>query len=160
MSQYKFLHTGSYVKIILHDIPERPGVIARMSRILADHHINIMTLRHSAQSATKGDIAFTVAKEQADESFRLMKENLKEIGGGDVSIKRDLALVFIRGGEIEDLPGFVSDILRAFSEYHVEFDMLSLALEGVTCILPENQFNPATHAFNKMFIDEPIISPI
>jgi len=58
------------------------------------------------------------------------------------------------------LPRFASDVLRAFSEYNVEFDSLSLAVEGVTCILPNNQFNQATHAFNKMFVDEPVISPI
>lgn len=160
MSQYQFLHSGSYTKIILHNIPERPGVIAKMSKILADHNINIMTLRHSVHSTEKGDIAFTVAKQRADESFQLMKENLKEIGANDVSIKNDLALVFIWGEEIENLPRFVSDILRAFSEYRVEFDMLSLAPEGVTCILPDNQFNQAMYAFNKMFVDEPIISPI
>ena len=75
--------------------------------------------------------------------------------------RRDyLALVFIWGEEIQNITKFASDVLRAFSEYNVEFDSLSLAIEGVTCILPNNQFQSAMHAFNKMFVDEPIISPI
>ena len=160
MNKYQFLHTGSYVKIILHNIPEKPGVFAKMSKILANHDINIMTLRHSVHSKEKGDIAFTVSKERAEESINLMKENLKQIGASDVSVKSDLALVFIWGEEIKNLSEFVSDILRAFSQYNVDFDSLSLSVEGITCILPENQFKQAMHAFNKMFVDEPIISPI
>ena len=160
MSKYQFLHAGNYVKIILHNIPEKPGVFAKMSKILASHNINIMTLRHSVHSTERGDIAYTVSSKQADESFKLMMDNLKEIGANDVSIKKDLALVFIYGEEIKNLSRFVSDIMRAFSEYDVEFDSLSLAKEGITCIIPNNQFNQAMHAFNKMFIDEPIISPI
>jgi len=160
MGQYQFLHTGNYVKIILHNIPEKPGVIAKMSQILADFQINIMTLRHSAHSTEKGDIAITVSKDNAERSIQLMQDNLKVIGATEVSYRKDLALVFIWGEEIENLPRFVSDILRAFSEYNVQFDSLSLSKEGVTCILPDNQFQSAMHAFNKMFVDEPIISPI
>ena len=160
MDQYQFLHTGSYVKIILHNIPERPGVFAKMTKILADRNINILTIRHSVITTEKGEIAFTVSKEQAEESINLMKENLKEIGATDLSFKRNLALVFIHGKETQNLSRLSSDILRAFGEYNVEFDSLSIAKEGLTCILPEDKFNHAMHAFNKMFVDEPIISPI
>ncbi|MBN2355454.1 hypothetical protein JXO59_05035, partial [candidate division KSB1 bacterium] len=108
----------------------------------------------------QGDIAFTVSKDNADESLRLMKENLGYIGAKDISCRKDLALVFMYGTDIDNLSRFVSDILRAFSDYNVEFDTLSVAKEGITCILPDPQFNQAMHAFNKMFVDEPIISPV
>lgn len=160
MDKYQFLHTGSFVKIILHNIPEKPGVFAKMTNILADQNINILTIRHLVHSADKGDIAFTVSKDQAEEALQLMNINKSKIGASEVTIKKDLALVFILGKEINNLSGFVSDVMRAFSEYNVDFDSLSLAQEGITCILPENQFNQAMHAFNKMFVDDPIISPI
>jgi aspartate kinase len=160
MDNYQFLHTGSYVKITLHNIPERPGVFSKMTKVLADQNINILTIRHIVHSKESGDIAFTVAKDNADLSFQLMEQNLKMIGATNLTSKKDLALVFIWGEKIKNISRFASDILRAFSEYNVEFDSLSLAAEGVTCILPENQLKPAKHAFNKMFVDEPIISPI
>jgi len=160
MNRYQFLHAGDYVKITLHGIPEKPGVIAKMSAILSENNINIMTLRHSVHTPSKGDIAFTVSKENAEDSLRLMKENLEQIGAHDTSCRYGLALVFMYGTEIENLPRFVSDILRAFSDYDVEFDSLSMAKEGITCILPDQQLNQAMHAFNKMFVDEPIISPV
>ena len=160
MSQYQFLHTGSFVKIIMHNIPEKPGVFAKIFNILADRNIDILTVKHSMHTSEKGDIAFTVSKEQAEESIQLMQDNKKFIEASEVSSKKDLALVFIWGDEIPNLSKFASDILRAFSEYDVEFDSLSLAREGITCILPESKFNKAMHAFNKMFVDEPIISPV
>jgi aspartate kinase len=160
MDNYQFLHTGSYVKITLHNIPERPGVFSKMTKILADQNINILTIRHIAHSKEQGDIAFTVSKSSAELSIKLMQDNLKLIGATEISFKKDLALVFIWGEQIKNISRFASDILRAFSEYGVEFDSLSLAAEGVTCILPEHQLTPAKHAFNKMFVDEPIISPI
>ncbi len=160
MDKYQFLHTGNFVKIILHNIPEKPGVFAKMSNILAEKNINILTIRHLVHSTDKGEIAFTVSKDQAEEALQLMNENRNNIGATEVTIKKDLALVFILGEEIKNLTRFVSDIMRAFSEYNVEFDSLSMAQEGITCILPENQFNQAMHAFNKMFVDDPIISPI
>jgi len=160
MSEYQFLHTGNYVRITLHNIPEMPGVFAKMTKILADNNINILTIRHLVRTSQKGDIAFTVAKDQADESIQLMETNLKVIGAENLSFKKDLALVFISGKEIKNLSQFVSDISRAFSEYHVEFDSLTVSTDGITCILPEHQYNSAMHAFNKMFVDEPIISPI
>jgi aspartate kinase len=160
MDNYQFLHTGSYVKITLHNIPERPGVFSKMTKILADQNINILTIRHIAHSKEQGDIAFTVSKSSAELSIKLMQDNLKLIGATEISFKRDLALVFIWGEQIKNISRFASDILRAFSEYGVEFDSLSLAAEGVTCILHEHQLTPAKHAFNKMFVDEPIISPI
>lgn len=160
MDNYQFLHTGSYVKITLHNIPERPGVFSKMTKVLADQNINILTIRHIAHSKELGNIAFTVAKSSAELSIKLMQDNLKLIGATEISFKKDLALVFIWGEQIKNISRFASDILRAFSEYGVEFDSLSLAAEGVTCILPEHQLTPAKHAFNKMFVDEPIISPI
>lgn len=160
MDNYQFLHTGSYVKITLHNIPERPGVFSKMTKILADQNINILTIRHIAHSKEQGNIAFTVSRSSAELSINLMRDNLKLIGATEISYKKDLALVFIWGEQIKNISRFASDILRAFSEYGVEFDSLSLASEGVTCILPEHQLNLAKHAFNKMFVDEPIISPI
>ena len=160
MSNYQFLHSGNYVKIILHDIPEKPGVAAKILTIVAKGDINILTIKHSVHTKEKGDFAFTVSRDDAESTIQLMKENLKEIGAKDITVRKDLALVFIWADEIENLSEFASDVLRAFSQYHVEFDSLSLAKEGVTCILPNEQFNSATHAFNKMFVDEPIISPV
>lgn len=160
MDNYTFLHTGSYVKITLHSIPERPGVFSKMTKVLADQNINILTIRHIVHSKDEGDIAFTVSKSSADQSIQLMQENLQTIGAAGLSFKKDLALVFISGDRVKNISRFASDILRAFSEYGVEFDSLSLAAEGVTCILPEHQLTPAKHAFNKMFVDEPIISPV
>ncbi|HEX9970580.1 MAG TPA: hypothetical protein VGD14_00780 [bacterium] len=90
----------------------------------------------------------------------MIQENLKNFGATELPFKKDLALVFIWGDRIKTISRFTSDILRAFSEYGVEFDSLSLAAEGVTCILPEHQFTPAKHAFNKMFVDELIVTPI
>ena len=160
MGDYRFVHSGNYVKIILHDIPEKPGVAAKILNIIAKENINILTIKHTVHSKEKGDFAFTVKKENGDLAMDLMKKNLKEIGAKGLSIRRDLALVFIWGEEIKNLGEFASDILRAFSQYNVEFDSLSLAVEGITCILLDSQFNAAMHAFNKMFVDEPIISPI
>lgn len=160
MTKYQFLHSGNYVKILIHDIPEKPGVAAKILSIIASENINILTIKHSVHSKEKGDFAFTVSKNDAEKAIELIEKNLKNIGARDFSVRRDLALVFISGEEIKDLTRFASDVLRAFSDYNVEFDSLSLAIEGVTCILPENQFQPAMHAFNKMFVDEPIISPI
>lgn len=135
-------------------------MVAKILTIIGQHNINILTVKHSMHSVKTGDFAFTVFRENGDAAIKLMKENLKEIGASRVSFKKDLALVFIWGEEIQNLPRFASDVLRAFSEYNVEFDSLSLAVEGVTCILPNNQFNQALHAFNKMFVDELVISPI
>ncbi len=160
MNRYQFLHTGSYTKIIMHNIPEKPGVFAKIFNLLAAQKINILTVKHSMHSTEKGDIAFTVSTEDSDQSLQLMNKNMKLIEATGISFKKDLALVFMHGTEIVNLPRFASDVLRAFSEYNVEFDSLSLAIEGVTCILPEDQLQKALHAFNKMFVDEPIISPV
>jgi len=159
MSFYQFIHSGNYVKIIIHDIPEKPGVIAKISQILASHSINIYTIKHSVHTSEFGDIAFTVTKDRAEESIRLMNCNLDFIEGKKVSCRRDLALVFIWGEEIRNISRFASDVLRALSEFNVEIDSLSIAIEGITCILPERQYKEAMHAFNKMFIDETFISP-
>ncbi|MCI0516153.1 hypothetical protein L0128_23310 [candidate division KSB1 bacterium] len=160
MSNYQFLHLGSYVKIIMHNIPEKPGVFAKIFNLLANQQIDVLTVRHSLQSTEKGDIAFTVSTKDAEKSLQLMTDNIKLIEASHVSSKKDLALVFIWGKEIKSISKFASDILRAFCEYNIDFDSLSLAQEGLTVILPDNQFQKAAHAFNKMFIDEPIISPI
>jgi len=160
MKKYQFVHSGDYVKILLHKIPEKPGVAAKILSIIARENINILTIKHTVHSKEKGEFAFTVKAEDADETIDLMKKNLKDIGAKDLTVRRDLALVFIWGDEIKNLGEFASDVLRAFSQYNVEFDSLSLAIEGITCIVPNDQFNSAMHAFNKMFVDEPIISPI
>jgi len=160
MSFYQFIHSGSYVKIIVKDIPEKPGVIANISKILSSHGINIFTIKHSVHTSESGDIAFTVSKDRAEESIKLMESNLESIGGKRVIFRKDLALVFIWGEEIKNLSRFASDILRALSDQNVEIDSLSIAIEGITCILPESQYKDAMHAFNKMFVDEPLISPV
>ncbi|MBN2011149.1 hypothetical protein JW960_17520 [candidate division KSB1 bacterium] len=160
MGKYQFLHTGNYVKILLHNIPEIPGVIAKITGLLANCNINVLTLRHSVRTVEKGDIAFTVSKDNADEAIQLMESNKSEIGASEITVKRDLALVFIRGDEIEHVSHFISDISKAFSEYDVDFDSLTVSADGITCILPDDQYNQAMHAFNKMFVDDPIISPI
>jgi len=95
MGKYQFLHSGNYVKIILHDIPQKPGVVAKISTIVAEQNINIVTLKHSMHTKEKGDFAFTVSKNDADEAIALMGKNLNEIGASNISFKKDLALVFI-----------------------------------------------------------------
>ena len=76
MAQFQFMHTGNYVKIIVHDIPEIPGILAKITSLLAEQQINVLTLRHWFRTVEKGDIAFTVKKDDAETSIQLMEKNL------------------------------------------------------------------------------------
>lgn len=74
MNNPKFVHTESYVKIRLHNFAGRPGMFPKMTSILADQNITVLTIQRAAHFKEKVDIAFTNSKEQADEAIQLRFE--------------------------------------------------------------------------------------
>ena len=81
-------HDVSEGKLTISDVPDRPGIAARVFRGLADEGINVDMIVQNVSTDGTTDISFTVPREDGSRAKGTVEAVLGEIGAAGVSVRR------------------------------------------------------------------------
>ena len=144
----------SQARIVVCDVPDKPGVAARLFSQLAKENISVdMIIQSYARKVSNtNDIAFTVDKSDLNKTVSALEALKNEIGAtGEIEVDENIAKVSIVGAGMIDRPGVASAMFETLASQGINIRMISTSEIKISCLVDKDQAPLAVKALHTVF---------
>ncbi|HAX61725.1 MAG TPA: aspartate kinase [Elusimicrobia bacterium] len=138
-------------KLSITDVPDRPGIAAKIFGVLAKKNINVDMIIQSAASDKRNDISFTVSKNDLKTTVSLLKNISKKLGGGAVIFDENVAKVSIVGIGMRSHPGVASKMFKILADNGINIQMISTSEIKISCVISNKDTVQAVRVLHRGF---------
>ncbi len=139
------------VKVAILDVPDRPGIAAKIFAPLAEKNINIDMIIQSAARGGKNDISFTIAYNDLKKTIEVLQQVNKEMNAGGVVYEDNMAKVSIVGVGMRSHPGVAAKMFETLAKHNINIEMISTSEIKISCIIKKEHLETAVKALHKAF---------
>ena len=141
-------------KVTLRDVPDRPGIAARVFKDLAAEGINVRLIIQSASTEGRGRITFVIDDEYLDGATRLVEKWKKAEVTSDGFIEPDVAKISIVGSRLASAPGLAARMFSVLAREGINIDCISSSEMKIACVIAADQLDLAVRAIHEEFFSE------
>ncbi len=143
----------SMVRIVICDVPDEPGVAAKVFTTLSDENISVDTIIQSYARLhnNTNDIAFTISKTDLPRAMELFKRLTNTINMDKIHIDENIAKVSIVGAGMVDRPGVAATMFDTLASLNINIKMISTSEVKISCLVDADVANDAIRALHKAF---------
>ncbi|MGN1124663.1 MAG: aspartate kinase [Candidatus Gastranaerophilaceae bacterium] len=143
----------SKVRIVVCDVPDEPGVAAKIFTTLADEHISVDTIIQSYARLhnNTNDIAFTINKLDLPRAMELFERISNYIKADKIHIDDNIAKLSIVGAGMVDRPGVAATMFDTLANLNINIKMISTSEVKISCLVDADVANEALKALHKAF---------
>src|SRR5574344_1367216 len=143
----------SQVRIVLCNVPDKPGSAAKLFSKLAEDNISVdMIIQSYAKKDTHtNDIAFTIDAVDLEKTLKALEELKNEINASEIQIDKDIAKVSIVGAGMIDRPGIAADMFKALAEKNINIKMISTSEIKISCLVEKEDSEIALKSLHDVF---------
>jgi aspartate kinase len=141
----------SEAKVTVSDVPDKPGIAARLFRALADNAVNVDMIVQNVSHDGTTDISFTVPKEDLATSLDVAKSLEDELGLSEVTTDSDIARVSLVGAGMKTNPGIAATMFETLAAEGVNIEMISTSSIRISCVVRAQQLEKAVRALHDAF---------
>ncbi|MCK4994227.1 MAG: aspartate kinase [Candidatus Omnitrophica bacterium] len=138
-------------KMTICDVPDRPGIAAKIFKILADAQINVDMIIQNISRTRRTDISFTVPKVQLQKSLKTAREIVKKIKAEKVTFDEDIAKVSIVGVGMKSHPGVAAKMFEIMADKKINIEMISTSEISISCVIAKKKAESAVKALHTAF---------
>jgi aspartate kinase len=138
-------------KITICNVPDRPGVAARIFRELASNGINVDMIVQNVSHLRQTDISFTVNKAEVLKAMKFTKRVANKIKADDVLRDEDIARVSIVGVGMKSHPGVAAQMFDVLAKNKINIEMISTSDISISCIIKKKFAESAVRALHQRF---------
>ena len=138
-------------KITICNVPDRPGIAARIFKELAGKGISVDMIVQNVSHTRQTDISFTVNKADVHKTLKLTKKVAKGIGTGEVLQDEDIARVSVVGVGMKSHPGVAATMFNALADNKINIEMISTSEISISCIIKKKFAEVAVKALHEKF---------
>lgn len=140
-------------RISIVGLPDRPGLAFKVFSKISAANINVdIILQSIGRDGTK-DIAFTIAKDKADEAKQILEEYLLPLGAKEVRSDSNVAKVSIVGAGMESHAGVATKMFEALYDAQINIQMISTSEIKVSVLINADDADNAIKAIHEKFFD-------
>jgi aspartate kinase len=139
-------------QMTLFDVPDRPGISARIFEAIAAENILVDTIVQSIGRDGLADVSFTVPRKELDHSQRVLKSLCGELGG-EVRVEPAVAILTVKGIGIRSHTGVGLRMFKALAEAGINVEMVSTSEVRVNVIVEGDKGAAGLTALRKVFAD-------
>ncbi|OUM98041.1 MAG: aspartate kinase [Firmicutes bacterium ZCTH02-B6] len=144
-------HDTNVAKVVLVDVPDRPGVAHRLFSALAAEHINVDMIVQSTKQEKTTDLLFTVTRDDLPKTLEIADAVAKELGATGVLHATGLGKVSIVGAGMVSNPGVAARMFGALAANNVNIQVISTSEIKVSCLIDLDQVPVAVRAIHEAF---------
>ncbi len=144
----------SQSRIVVCDVPDKPGVAAKIFTKLAQQSISVdMIIQSYARKISNtNDIAFTVDSVDIHKTVEILEQLKSEITElGEIQINNDIAKVSIIGAGMIDRPGIASTMFETLADLKINIRMISTSEIKISCLVDKEDAQRALCALHSVF---------
>ena len=138
-------------KVTIDDVPDRPGVAARIFRAIATEGINVDMIVQNVSHAAKTDMSFTAPRADLARLQGALDALTSEIGAARFTVDDDIAKVSLVGAGMKSHPGVAADMFDVLAAEGINIEMISTSPIRVSCVIRRADGDRAVQAIHARF---------
>ena len=143
---------GNISKITLHNVPDKPGIAAKVFKPLSEAGINVDVIVQNISKNHKTDLTFTVKNEDLNHALIIVQnKSIKNINYENITSGSNYAKISIIGTGIQNSPGYAAKFFEALFESKVNIEMITTSDIRITCLINEKDIHKAVNKVHDVF---------
>jgi len=143
-------------RLAIRQVPDRPGTAAKLFGLLAEHNISVdMIIQsqrcHVINGVPRRDIAFTVARMDAQAAQKMLQQAAAEYGWGEVVLESAIAKVSVVGAGMVGQPGIAATMFEALAHHQINIQMIATSEIKISCVVAQEEGVKALQAIHTAF---------
>jgi len=138
-------------KVTICDVPDKPGIAARIFKKIAEANINIDMIIQNVSRTGYTDMSFTVPEKDLKKTLKTARDVAKKIGAGDVQYNDNIAKLSVVGIGMRSHSGIASKMFAALARNKINIEMISTSEIKISCVINKNSAIKAVRAVHKEF---------
>ena len=143
-------------RLAIRQVPDRSGMAAQFFQKLAEHNISVDMIIQSQRCRIVNeqptrDIAFTVARADAQTAREILTPLVAEVGCQDVAIDTAIAKVSVVGSGMLGHPGVAAKMFTALAGNQINIHMITTSEIKISCAIAESDGVKALQAVHEAF---------
>jgi len=144
-------HDTSEAKVTLRDVPDHPGVAARVFTELATANVNVDMIIQNVSEAGMTDISFTVPKDDLVRAKRAVSDVCNELGAREWSVDESIAKISLVGAGMKTHPGISAKMFSTLADAGVNISLISTSPIRISCVISASQVEAAVRSLHDAF---------
>lgn len=140
-------------KISIIGIDDIPGTAFKIFGRLAKKNIIVDIILQSVGRGGTKDIAFTVAKSNAEEAVEILK-SFPEFAHNEIDCKTDIAKVSVVGAGMESHPGVAAMVFEALGDANINIRMIATSEIKISVIIDAEYADEAVSAIHEKCLEQ------
>lgn len=129
----------SEAKITICNVPDKPGVAAKIFKTLAEAGVNVDMIVQNVSHLRQTDVSFTVSKAETAKAIKITRKLALALGVEEVLEDGDIARVSIVGVGMKSHPGVAAAMFDTLAKNKINIEMISTSDISISCII-KNKF--------------------
>ena len=143
-------------RLAIRQVPDHPGMAAKLFTLLAENNISVDMIIQSQRCRVvdgipRRDIAFTVARIDAEKAQQKLIETAEQLGWGEVILDMAIAKVSIVGSGMVGQPGIAAKMFNALAQDIINIQMITTSEIKISCVVAEDEGVRALQAIHAAF---------
>ena len=143
--------TANEAKITLCNVPDKPGIAARVFTVLAKQNINVDMIVQNVSHKRTTDISFTAPKRNLMKTLKISRKIVKGIGAGEVLSDENIAKVSVVGVGMKSHSGVAAKCFSILAKNKINIDMISTSEISISCVVKKDAGKKALKVLHKEF---------
>ena len=138
-------------KVTICDVPDRPGIAAKIFRDLADNNINVDMIIQNISRTGYTDVSFTMPVEELGRARQVIEKIVKEVKAKGVIYNREIAKISIVGVGMRSHSGVAAQMFEALASKRINIDMISTSEIKISCVIDKKYAQDAVKVLHRAF---------
>ncbi len=144
-------HEIEEAKVTVFNVPDRPGVAAKLFQALAAENINVDMIIQNVSADQRTDISFTVGLQDLAKAAEISERVAEELGAAGTVVDEGIAKVSLVGAGMRTHPGVAADMFSALAENGINIEMISTSTIKISCVIRAEDALKAVRAIHAKF---------
>ncbi|WP_407652345.1 aspartate kinase [Bombella pollinis] len=144
-------------KITIRQVPDEPGIAARIFGPLSAAGLNIDMIVQSIGADRSTNMTFTVGKGNAERACQILEEMRVDIGYGALSTSRNVAKISVVGVGMRSNTGVAATMFRTLAEKGINIQVISTSEIKISVLIDAEYMELAMRALHTAYgLDAPV----
>jgi aspartate kinase len=146
----------SEAKITITNVPDQPGVAAKVFRALASAEVNVDMIVQNVSEQGHTDISFTLPADDLATVFPLTEQVARDIGADEVTSDPSIAKVSLVGAGMKTNPGVAATVFETLAANDINIEMISTSAIRISVVVAGEECDRAVSVLHTAFgLDAP-----
>jgi aspartate kinase len=145
-------YSKNEARITLPDVPDVPGMVARLFSPISDARINVdMIIQGRGAIPGRANVSFTVPRSDYQRTFEIAERVAAEIGAGKVHSNPRIAKISVIGVGMRSHSGVAKLMFEVLARENINVKMISTSEIKISCVIDEKYTELAVRVLHDAF---------